>query len=227
VGGAVAVERTVNGKGDNGPAAGGTGHAAGTDGAARSARGEPASGAAAIGAADNVAKIGGAGSSGAADRVAGRERDGSLTALEEKKQSDGINGFEPIQGESNGERAREFAAGRGEGHHNGLNKPHRGVEKHAATDGSNGNAYGRSKPDKVKQGPQRPDNEKQGPQRPDNAGPDKNHAQPAPKPEHPLTPNFLPDLTPPPGQTKDPKPPKEDRPPKENGQPSAESVLAP
>lgn len=195
VGGAVAVERTVQAPADNGKAAD-QGGAAGTHQAD-----DPVGGAAAIGASDAGAKFGGAGTAGAEDRGADRNSDGVVTPLE-KQASENKQGFEPVQGESNGERAREFASGRGEGHHKGLNKPHRGIEKQTARDGSNGKALGQSKPPK----------EKQGPQRPETAGPDKSHAQPAPKPEHPLTPNLLPDLTPPRGQT---KPPREERTPPE------------
>jgi RNA polymerase sigma factor (sigma-70 family) len=41
-----------------------------------------------------------------------------------RSQSGTEHGFTPVPGESNGERAREFAKTRGQGKHKGLNKPH-------------------------------------------------------------------------------------------------------
>jgi hypothetical protein len=188
VGGAVAVEETVNG--------GDSGSAADNGGADDAARGHAIAGAAAIGAADAAAKFGGDAGPGG---HAGRNGDHGLTALEKKAGE----GFEPVQGESNGERARDFASGRGEGQHKGLHKPHPGIQKQTARDGSNnGKAIGRSKPESTRQTPQRPET----------TGSNQSHAEPAPKPEHPLTPNLLPDLTPS-REPKGPQPSEERTPP--------------
>jgi RNA polymerase sigma factor (sigma-70 family) len=91
------------------------------------------------------------------------------------------NGFEPVQGGSNGERAREFAGGRGNGNHQGLNAlpvAHGGSHPHAGP--------------KPKQNPVAPKTERPGPQ----------NDQPKPNPKPELTPFLpaVPDLTPPDSQ---------------------------
>jgi RNA polymerase sigma factor (sigma-70 family) len=89
------------------------------------------------------------------------------------------NGFTPVQGESNGERASEFAAGRGQGNHTGTE------ERQVAHGGSNPHAG-----PKPKKNSATPQNEKPKPE-PQNE---------KPKPE--LTPLLpaVPDLKPPPGE---------------------------
>jgi RNA polymerase sigma factor (sigma-70 family) len=133
---------------------------------------------------------GGSGLSGA-DRVAGvRERKGSEAGQAEKA-ADGHaygkggvgaehkKGFVPVQGESNGERASEFAAGRGHGNHTGAQ------ERPVAHGGSNPHAG-----PKPKKNPAQPQNEK----------PKADPQNDKPKPE--LTPLLPPlaNLKPPPGE---------------------------
>jgi len=191
VGGAVAVERTVHTP-DN--AADG-----GASGAGTSGKHDAAGGSAAIGGSESSAQLGGSGKASGDRREADRNGDGRLSPME-KQAAENNQGFEPVLGESNGERARDFATGRGEGNHYGIEK------QQAASDGVKGNANAN------RRNGTKPTKENQGTQRPETAGPNNSndsHAQPAPKPEHTLAPNLLPDLTPP-RQT---KPPTEERTP--------------
>ncbi len=87
-------------------------------------------------------------------------------------------GFEPVQGESNGERARDFAAGQGEGNHTGLNK----LEGRVENQGGRDNANAGQKP--KKNTPQR--SETPGAQGNGQTAP-KPDATTKPKPEKPLT----------------------------------------
>ena len=82
----------------------------------------------------------------------------------EKQAAENTQGFEPIQGESNGERAREFASGQGEGNHYGIEKQQAAGDgakgnANANANSNTGNAYGQSgtKPTQEKQVPQRPE----------------------------------------------------------------------
>ena len=65
-----------------------------------------------------LAASGGNGSGGSGAATAGDNGQGD-------ERSSGRNGFTPVKGESNGERAREFAATRGNGKHKGLTKEQR------------------------------------------------------------------------------------------------------
>jgi len=82
------------------------------------------------------------------------------------------NGFEPVKGESNGERAREFAEGRGKGNHNGIAKQQE-RQQQIAHGGSNPNAG-----PKPKKNPATPKEDRPGPQNDKppnpNAGPNDN-----------------------------------------------------
>jgi RNA polymerase sigma factor (sigma-70 family) len=158
VGGAVAIEKTV----DGGPSHRG--------GAAQS---ESSAGGTAVSEQETGVPVDGV----AADPETAGERGAG---------TEQTNGFEPVQGESNGERARDFAAGRGQGNHTGIAKQ----QQEIAHGGSNPNA-----------GP----NAKQNPATPRGAGPqnDKPHqnsnADSNPKPE--LIPGLdLKELLPPPGE---------------------------
>jgi RNA polymerase sigma factor (sigma-70 family) len=195
VGGAVVVERQVSDTGNRGAnearqaeAAAGTPGAGGDAAAnplARTVQMSVANAGLAPPANERAKGADGAeGGVGAADELAlPFGNDGSSRA-------DGKQGFEPTQGGSNGEDARDFAAGRGEGNHNGLHKPHRGQEKQAgreqtARDGASANPNAGPKPKKAKEPKQPPEQA---------AGPVKNQAQPAPepKPGEGLVPSLVP-----------------------------------
>jgi RNA polymerase sigma factor (sigma-70 family) len=93
------------------------------------------------------------------------------------------NGFVPVQGESNGERASEFAAGRGQGNHTGTE------ERPVARGGSNPHAG-----PKPKKNTAQPQNTKANP------GPQNDKPKPHAKPDlTPLLPT-VPDLKPPSGE---------------------------
>jgi RNA polymerase sigma factor (sigma-70 family) len=180
VGGAVAVEKSVLDDGDRA----GAGQQA-SDASHAAAGADPHSLADAVKL--SVAKAGFA----APGKERRKDSDGALAdegslLKPSKKGGEGKQGFEPVQGGSNGARARDFASDRGQGQHRGLNKPHRGIEKQTASGGANGVRRGGAKPERT------------APQRPENSNSGKNQAKPAPKPkpEHPLTP-LVPDLTPP------------------------------
>jgi hypothetical protein len=138
-----------------------------------------------------------------APRSGGLEADGKAGAgdaldlregkAQGKQGKAGENGFTPVPGESNGERAREFAEGRGNGQK-------RGLEREAiAQGGMNPNAGIRGpKPNNnpMTQSPARPD-QPASPNKPANAGPDRNANPPEREPGlGPLLP-FPPDLAPP------------------------------
>ena len=179
VGGAVAVEKQVAGDDNRGPAEN-------ASPVAVAAASGPASLAEAVEMSIDKAGLGATGEGKA--QADGKRKDGSQSLLvPDKPSAQGEHGFEPIQGGSNGERARDFATEQGEGQHRGLFKPHPGIEKQAAHDGSTGNTHAGPKP------------RKEPPARPEQANQDKNTAQPAPKPEHPVKPlvPVVPELTPP------------------------------
>jgi RNA polymerase sigma factor (sigma-70 family) len=95
-------------------------------------------------AADSDAAGGSGGASGTGS--GGKDSSGGSGKAGTRSESGTEHGFTPIPGESNGERAREFAATRGQGNHNGTTKAHeptRARRRGAA----------RTKPDRVKQGP--------------------------------------------------------------------------
>ena len=197
IGGAVAVEETVidsgGGRTTSGPEAADEAATGASSGAALSSQGvtpgadvdsdaRPAEGAAAL-----------AG-------VQGEEGAGPGTETSEEKlvAGEGKQGFEPIPGGSNGERAREFVAGSGNGNHHGVDKRHPGAKKQVAHGGSNGKGNAGAGPKPKKNTPQH--SEAPGANGNGNgSGP----AQPKPekpvKPEKPLGPDkpLTPLLTPP------------------------------
>jgi RNA polymerase sigma factor (sigma-70 family) len=183
VGGAVAVEEAVvdgDDHGGIGQQAGGAFHAGATSGPDSLAEAVQMS----------VAKAGfGAPGKDGTKASDGDGDEGSLLKPGKKGQGgEGKQGFEPVQGSSNGAQAREFTSGRGQGQHRGLHRPHRGIEKQTASGGANGIGRGGAKPERT------------GSQRPESSDSGKNQAGPAPKPkpERPLTPSLVPpDLTPP------------------------------
>ena len=116
------------------------------------------------------------------DTQGAAERDGTRSAATDGKQGAGSeekNGFEPVKGESNGERARDFARERGEGNHKGLDK-----QQEIARGGSNPHAG-----PKPKKNPVTPKAERPGPQ----------NDKPKPNAEEGLAPllPLVPELTPP------------------------------
>jgi RNA polymerase sigma factor (sigma-70 family) len=133
-----------------------------------------------------------------------RDADEALTTT----QAETRNGFESVQGASDGERAREFARGRGKGRHNGLNQQ-------VARGGANSKARG----PKPKTKPARP--------APPQAGP-------KPKPENPLSALLLPpDLTPPGNRQgqgvpqQDPRPRDKDSEPEDGSGDDSDAVVQP
>jgi hypothetical protein len=222
VGGAVVVERKVSNDGDRGatanevreapPAAG----AAGTTGAVPNPLADTVE--------TSIAKAGfappvkegtkGSGGDGAgADAGAGDEL--ALPFGNHGTSADDKRGFEPVPGQSNGEGARDFAAGQGQGNHNGLHRPHRGREKKAAREqtareGATGNPNAGPKPKKAKEKPA------QAKEKPEHAaGPEKNQAQPAPEPKP--GDELVPTLVPPALSGPKDKPEKEPREKPDNG----------
>jgi hypothetical protein len=232
VGGAVVVEQKVVGDGDRAAAPGDTRGAAAAEGPATTTttggadtlaeRVEMSIAKAGLGPAQKDAKGSERAAAGTPEKLAlpfGKDR----TRAEGRKQ-----GFNPVQGESNGERAREFAAGRGQGNHNGLNKPHPGNGKVGREKTARGGSTGDGRPAKPER-VQKPD--KPAKERPASSDQGRNQAQPAPEPESGLKTLLPPGLT---GSTpkKDPSPksgqPRE-KPAGEGPDPAAgaASVLAP
>ena len=163
VGGAVAIDHSTGG----GSSRGGSEQSEAAQGGAGAATGDSQ----AAGAIDGAE--GGTQGAGELDRTRSGTADGKEGAGSEEK-----NGFDPVQGESNGERARDFARERGQGHHKGLDR------QEVARGGRNPNAG-----PKAKKNPATPKAERPGPQ----------NDKPKPTPQDGLTPLLpvVPELTPP------------------------------
>jgi RNA polymerase sigma factor (sigma-70 family) len=167
VGGVVAVERTTDGGSDRGATQSqdAVQHGAGSDAAAHPRRG--------VATKHVTGQPGGAAKG--PDKAA-RNRDGRA---KNSAQADHKRGFTPVQGGSNGEGARDFAAGRGNGQHRGLQKP-------IARGGANGKA----------RGPKPQGSSRATPQRPAAPGPRNENGHPTPKaglqPLLPAAPEFRP-----------------------------------
>ena len=192
VGGAVAVEETVIDSGDSRSA---SGERAADTATPAGAREGIAGGARATEGAGALAGV--QGKDGATSGP-GASRDGRSAPGQEGVSGEGKKGFEPVPGEPNGERARDFAAGRGEGSHNGLGKQE-GRAEQKGRGSENGKAGARQKPKKAS-GQPKPTN---------GNGPREDAAAKPQKPDKPGTPlvPFIttPQLAPPaaaPGQPK-------------------------
>jgi RNA polymerase sigma factor (sigma-70 family) len=173
VGGAVAVEKSV--VADSHRNAGTQAEATGHDGAGGTAGSDSAAEMRATGGA-NALGLDEVTADGPEQAARGHAYGKGGVGAEHKK------GFVPVQGESNGDRASEFAAGRGRGNHTGT------PERPVAHGGSNPHAG-----PKPKKNPAQPQNSKAEP------GPQNDKPKPHPKPDlTPLLPT-VPDLKPPPG----------------------------
>ncbi len=185
VGGAVAVEETVIDSGDSRTASGGSAASQDTPAGAREGIAVEAR------ATEGAAALAGVQGNGGARSGVGAPGDERLAPGQEGVPGENEQGFEPVPGEPNGERARDFAAGRGEGNHNGLDKQQGGAEQ-KGRGSENGKAGAGQKPKKASDQPKATG--------PSGNGPKEDAATKPEKPGTPLVPFIpTPQLAPPAG----------------------------